>query len=148
MGKRKITQILILIILETLCTGIGMGVPILNILLGFPLGWYITRRVSLEKKDNTNRHMRILVYSLYAASLTFIFMAVLWGPTVSLLFDPVADFENFGHPFILFDPKLSFIGWLVLMIFISPFLRLLTTIFAAFIVSALGPREQKRERGF
>jgi hypothetical protein len=141
MGKRKITQILILILLEILCTGIGMGVPILNILLGFPLGWHITRQITHEEKDHTKKLKRILNYALFTASLTFIFMAVLWGPTVSLLFDPVADFENFGHPFILFDPKLSFIGWLVLMIFISPFLRLLTTIFSAFIALAFEQRE-------
>ena len=50
-----------------------------------------------------------------------------------MLFDPMSDFQNFGHPFILYDPKISFIGWSILMIFISPFLQMLTTIFASFI---------------
>ena len=37
-----------------------------------------------------------------------------------------------GIPLILYDPRWSFIGWMVLMIIISPFLQLLTIIFASF----------------
>jgi hypothetical protein len=68
-------------------------------------------------------------------------MAVIWGMTSPMLFDPNSDFENFGHPFILYDPKLSFIGWLVLMIFISPFLQLLTTVFGAYLTLMLKTKE-------
>jgi hypothetical protein len=64
-------------------------------------------------------------------------MGAIWGRTIPMLFDPTADFQNFGHPFILYDPKLSFIGWLVLMIFISPFLQLLTTIFGSYLTLLL-----------
>jgi len=56
---------------------------------------------------------------------------VIWGSVAPMLFDPAADFVNFGIPMILYEPKVSFIGWLVLMIFISPFLQLLTTLFAS-----------------
>jgi hypothetical protein len=143
MNKKKSSSILKLIFLETLCTGVGMGVPFMNILLGFPLGWYITRRISLEEKDYIDKLKKILKYAMAAAALTFIFMLGIWGWTISLLFDPSADIENFGHPFILFDPKLSFIGWLVLMIFISPFLRLLATIFAAFLTLTFDKKEQE-----
>ena len=48
-----------------------------------------------------------------------------------MLFDPRADLANFGIPLILFDPQASFIGWLVLMIAISPFLQLLATLFGS-----------------
>ena len=48
-----------------------------------------------------------------------------------MLGDPTADFANFGIPMILYDPKISFVGWLILMIFISPFLQLLTTLFSS-----------------
>jgi phosphatidylglycerophosphate synthase len=48
-----------------------------------------------------------------------------------MLFDPMADFVNFGIPMILYQPKASFIGWVVLMIFISPFLQFLMTLFGA-----------------
>lgn len=48
-----------------------------------------------------------------------------------MLWDPNADFVNFGIPMILYDPKASFVGWLLLMIVVSPFLQFLTTVFAA-----------------
>jgi hypothetical protein len=60
-------------------------------------------------------------------------MSIIWGNTISMLFNPSADFKNFGIPLILYDPKLSFMGWLILMILISPFLQLLTTIFTAYL---------------
>jgi hypothetical protein len=50
-----------------------------------------------------------------------------------MLFDPMSDFQNLGHPFIFHDPKISFIGWSIPMIFISPLLQLLAIIFTSFI---------------
>jgi hypothetical protein len=68
-------------------------------------------------------------YALLAASFTFLMMIVIWGRMIPMLFDPSTDFENFGHPNNLYDPKISFVGWLILMIIISPFLQLLATIY-------------------
>ncbi|OGJ72673.1 hypothetical protein A2454_02600 [Candidatus Peribacteria bacterium RIFOXYC2_FULL_55_14] len=53
---------------------------------------------------------------------------------------------QFGHPFILYDPEASFIGWLVLMIILSPFLQLLTTIFAAYVTLMYESRRVLRTR--
>jgi hypothetical protein len=50
-----------------------------------------------------------------------------------MIWDPKADLANFGIPLILYDPKMSFIGWLILMIVISPFLQLMSAVFTAFI---------------
>jgi hypothetical protein len=58
-----------------------------------------------------------------------VLLLAVWGPVVPSAFDPDYDFENFGMPLILFDPWASFVGWLVLMILISPFLQSLTTAF-------------------
>ena len=33
------------ILIDLICIGAGMGVPVFCILLGFPLGWYIAKRV-------------------------------------------------------------------------------------------------------
>ena len=132
---------IILIIYAVICTiiaGIGMGVPILNILSGFIIGWFAAIRAGRLYKDLRNKMSRTLVYSIICAAITMAVMLAVWGRTIPLLFDPLADLENFGHPMILFDPRLSFFGWLVLMIFISPFLQLLTSIFSAFLV--LRPR--------
>jgi len=121
------------ILIDLICAGAGMGVPFFCILFGFPLGWYIARREFVSTGHSRMTNSRILKLSLLAASFTFLIMLVIWGSAIALHFDQKFDFKNFGHPFILYDPKISFYGWLVLMIIISPFLQLLTTIFAAFI---------------
>jgi hypothetical protein len=129
---------------DILCIGSGMGVPFFCILLGFPLGWYITKRVSASGETSCMLHRQILKWSLLASGFTFlgmIFIWGVWGKAISILLNPTFDFKNYGHPFILYDPKASFIGWLILMVFISPFLQLLTTIFTSFVFLAM-----KREK--
>lgn len=120
-------------ILDVIFAGMGMGVPIFCILFGFVVGWYITRRLFLTNKGKQDVLKKIFRQSLVTVFVTFIIMCIIWGRVIPMMFDPSTDFENFGHPFFLYDPKISFIGWLVLMIFISPFLQLLTTIFGSYI---------------
>ena len=117
----------------TILSGIGMGVPILNILFGFIIGWYAVKRACLLYENLDKRLSKIFIYSIFCSGITLILMIGIWGSAIPMLFDPLSDFKNFGHPMILYDPKLSFIGWLVLMIIISPFLQLMTSIFSAFI---------------
>ncbi len=124
----------IYIILDTICVGMGMGVPIFCILFGFPVGWYIARYVTARTTDIREVLGKTLLYGIVTSAYTFIVMAIIWGRCIPMLFDPAADFVNFGIPMILYEPKPSFIGWLVLMIFISPFLQLLTTVFGGYIV--------------
>lgn len=110
-----------------------MGVPIFCIFLGFPLGWYITKRISLSEGHPCLLYVKIFKLSILTTAFTFSSMVVIWGVGVIMFFNSSADVKNFGHPFILYDPEASFIGWLILMILISPFLQLLTTIFASFL---------------
>jgi len=125
--------LIVFIVIDLLCVGIGMGVPIMCILFGFPLGWYIARRAIIITDSLKDAFKKILIYTIITSGFTFIVMCVIWGPTISMLFDPDADLKNFGIPLILYDPKISFIGWQVLMIFISPFLQLLTMIFTSYL---------------
>ena len=120
------------ILIDMVCVGMGMGVPFFCILLGFPLGWYIAKRVSTST-EHSQMHYKVLKLSLLTSAFTFLLMIIIWGRTIPIVFGTMSDIENFGHPFILYDPKISLIGWLILMIFLSPFLQLLTTIFASFI---------------
>jgi len=124
---------LIYLLADVLCVGLGMGVPIFCILLGFPVGWYIVRRASASAEPLRQVYFGIWKYAIITSGVTFVLMAILWGSLVPKIWDPDMDFQNFGHPFILFDPRLSFIAWLVLMIFISPFLQLLATVFGSFV---------------
>jgi len=125
--------LIIFIILDLFCIAMGMGVPIFCILFGFPMGWYIAKRITFNPENMNIIFRRIFVYAIITSFFTFFIMSIIWGNTISMLFNPSADFKNFGIPLILYDPKLSFMGWIILMIFISPFLQLLTTIFTAYL---------------
>jgi len=119
------------VVLDTVAVGMGMGVPFFCILFGFVVGWYVVRRLIVAGTDLPRMLNRVLFYAAATAAYTFMVLALLWGPTARMLFDPTADLANFGIPLILYEPLPSFIGWLVLMIVISPFLQLLTTLFGA-----------------
>jgi len=122
------------------CVGMGMGVPIFCIGFGFLVGWYIAARAIRSASEMSEALGRIFVQAVVTSAVTFVQMAIIWGNVARMLFDPAADFANFGIPMILYDPKVSFVGWLVLMIFISPFLQLLTTLFSCYLTILVSVR--------
>jgi len=123
----------IFVIVDLVCIGMGMGVPLACILFGFFVGWYIAKRATIATESAKDILWQVLIQAIITSAFTFVVMSAIWGRTIPMIFNPSADFQNFGHPFILYDPKLSFIGWLVLMMAISPFLQLLTTIFGSYL---------------
>ncbi len=123
----------IFVVADLLCVAMGMGVPLLCILFGFFVGWYIAKRATVTTANVKDVLKEVLVQAIVTSAFTFVVMSAIWGRTIPMLFDPHADFQNFGHPFILYDPKISFIGWLVLMMLVSPFLQLLTTVFGSYL---------------
>lgn len=52
-----------------------------------------------------------------------------------MLFNPASEFADFGHPFILYEPKASFIGRLILTTLVSPFLQFFSTVSGANVTS-------------
>jgi len=120
-------------VLDIICVGMGMGVPIFCILFGFLVGWYIARMVTATTEEIREVLRKLLLHAAVTSAFTFVVMAAIWGRCLAMLFDPSADFANFGIPLILYDPQASFIGWLVLMIAISPFLQLLATLFGSHV---------------
>jgi len=132
----------IYVVADVVCVGMGMGVPIFCIGFGFFVGWYIAMR-AIRGASNVRQVLRtVLVHAVATTVVTFMVMALLWGPTIQLLSDPGYDFANFGIPLILFDPRLSFVGWLALMIFVSPFLQLLTTLFSSYLTLSVLLKEE------
>ena len=117
--------------LDIVCTGLGMGVPIFCIPFGLPVGWYIARRITTRPLDVRQMLRKVLLGGALTSGFTMFMMAVLWGRCIAMLFDPAADLANFGIPLILYHPTASFVGWLVLMIAISPFLQFLMTLFGS-----------------
>jgi hypothetical protein len=124
---------LIFFVLDTICIGMGMGVPIFCILFGFIVGWFIVKYITSTITSVPLIFRRVLLYAVLTSAVSFLWMVVIWGPTISILFDPSKDLANFGIPMILYEPLASFIGWIVLMVLISPFLQLLATIFGSYL---------------
>ncbi len=119
------------VLLDIICIGMGMGVPIFCIMLGVFVGWYIVRSIIAKTTDMREVFRRIFLYAIVAAAVTMLGMAAIWGPFALQLFDPNQDLADTGIPMILFEPLPSFIGWIMLMIVISPTLQFLTTLFGA-----------------
>jgi hypothetical protein len=118
------------IVLDIVFMGMGMGVPIFNIFFGFLVGWYLARRKSPDSPELKDILKKLLISSIITAFITFVGMVIIWGWSITLLLASDADIKNFGLPLILYSPRTSLIGWLILMIIISPFLQMLTTLFA------------------
>ncbi|MDZ7370510.1 MAG: hypothetical protein ONB12_04985 [candidate division KSB1 bacterium] len=114
--------------LDLVCKGLGMGVPFFCILLGLPVGWYLAGRITARPFDIKKMLSDMLSGVVLTSGFTFILMVLIWGPLCRMLFDPAADLKKLGAPLILYEPSASFIGRLVLMIVVSPFLQLLMTL--------------------
>lgn len=123
----------IFVVLDTICIGMGMGVPIFCILFGFPVGWYVVKNITARTTHVREVFRRVLLYATVTATVTLVGMATIWGSSIAMLFDPGRDLANTGVPMILYEPRASFIGWIVLMIVISPVLQLLTTLFGSYL---------------
>jgi hypothetical protein len=117
------------ILLDLFCTGLGMGVPFFNILLGLPVGWWLARRLGKEQQTLHAMLGSLLKAAVLTSGFSVLVLAVIWLPSLKWLFDPSLDLANYGVPLILFEPLASFIAWQVLMVFISPFLQMLMTVF-------------------
>ncbi|HSB65174.1 MAG TPA: hypothetical protein VLD65_01270 [Anaerolineales bacterium] len=124
---------LIFILLDTICVGMGMGLPIFCILFGFIVGWFLAKSITITNTDILQVLRNVLRYASLTAGVTCAEMLILWLPFASYLFDPTKDLTKMGIPMILYQPRESAIGWIVLMVLISPSLQLLTTLFGAYL---------------
>jgi hypothetical protein len=140
--RRLLLRIALYAVLDVIAVGLGMGVPIFPILLGFVVGWLLPPLLLPAWPAASTPSMpqllaRILRWAAASAAWTFLQMAVIWLRTVPMLFDPAVDIAQFGEPMILYEPIPSFVAWIVLMVLVSPFLQLLTTVFAATVRLAI-----------
>jgi len=62
------------ILIEIICVGMGMGIPIFCILFGFPLGWCIVKRICTSME---NSHLGIF-YTLSRLIIHKIFNSILF----------------------------------------------------------------------
>ncbi len=130
--SRKLVPLLLFIVLDLLAVGMGMGVPIFAILFGFLVGWFAPSVLAGTTTSGMRQLLgRCLITALLTSAFTFLLMLIIWGPATRMLFDPAANLANFGIPMILYEPDASFIGWIVLMVIVSPFLQALATAFSS-----------------
>ncbi|NLE75331.1 MAG: NUDIX domain-containing protein [Chloroflexi bacterium] len=115
---------------------LGMGVPFFTILLGFPLGWALVRRAERHGGLLPDLMGRVLQNAGWTTLFTFVILVAIWGPSLQLLGQPGFDPAGYGIPMILYEPRASFIGWLALMVVVSPALQLLATLSTAYVTLA------------
>ncbi|NPV86642.1 MAG: hypothetical protein HPY45_11620 [Anaerolineae bacterium] len=114
---------LALALLDIISVGMGMGVPVFSIAFGLPAGWVIGQRVIRQNQSLSNHAGKALLAASMLALFTFIQMLIIWLPPTLKFFDPTFDVEGFGIPLWLYQPRVSYIGWMVLMILVSPALQ-------------------------
>jgi len=132
-GQNWVGAFIAYIVIDGLCVGLGMGVPLFCILLGFSVGGFGAVRAWHFVPGQIGAMKRSLRYALLTTLVTFVIMAIIWGRLVPMLFNPVVNPGNMGLPLLLYEPKASLIGWLVLMILISPFLQFQMTVLGSFV---------------
>jgi hypothetical protein len=119
------------LVADIVAVAMGMGVPIFCIVLGLPVGWWVGSRLAAQPPSWKSLLDRVLLWAAATSAVTCLFMAILWGPCILKLRLPESELADFGIPMILYRPRASLIGWLVLMIVVSPFLQFLVTLFGA-----------------
>ena len=129
--SKKPFQIAIFLFLELISIAMGMGVPFFTILFGFLVGLLIPRIIQIDSELSPQYLASTLRTAIITSTATLMIMALIWLPTLKWLFDSTLDLSNFGIPMILYSPRASFIGWLILMVLISPFLQFLMTLFGS-----------------
>jgi hypothetical protein len=132
-AKKPLWVLALYILIDVICVGMGMGVPFFCILLGIPVGWFLVLYVTTRTTDVREVLWKVLIYAAIAAGITIVGMLIIWVPFGALLFEPGNDLSAAGMPLILYQPRASLIGWLALMIIISPVMQLLTTLFGAYL---------------
>jgi len=124
---RRLAPFAVITLIDVVAVGLGMGVPIFAILLGFAAGWWTARKRGLRTG---------LAWGASLAAVTLAMMAVIWGPKFALLGDPSFDAAEWGIPLVLYTSRASFWGWQTLMIAVSPALQFMAAATAAALVAA------------
>jgi len=132
-GQNAVGAFIAYAVIDGLCAGLGMGVPFFCILLGFSVGWFGAVRAWHFVPGHVGAMKRSLRYALLTSLVTFAIMVAVWGRLVPLMFHPVINPGNMGLPLLLYEPKASLVGWLVLMTVVSPFLQFLMTAFGSYV---------------
>lgn len=136
-------------LLDVFAIGLGMGVPVLALILGAGVGWWLVRRgphvlhevlPAPEGPSIPRTALRSLLgQSAALVCVSFVVLLAVWGPSIPLAFDPEFDTAAAGIPLIFYTPHASMIGWLILMIVVSPLLQFAMTVTGGALALAARP---------
>jgi len=137
-------------LLDVFLIGLGAGVPVLAILFGLGVGWWAARSAlagSPPEADIPREALRALAFSALAlAAVSFLVLLVLWGPAALTAFDPAVSASEWGIPLILYSSGASKIGWLVLMLVVSPVLQFMAVMTGGVLRFAIRPGRKAASR--
>lgn len=112
--------------------GLGMGVPVLAILFGFGVGWWFAGRPvatpAVEDDPVRIRARGLLTAAAGLAAASLVVLLVVWGTSIGIAFDPDVEAAEWGIPLILYTSQASKIGWLLLMLLVSPALQFMAVV--------------------
>lgn len=130
--ERRLIPAIVVGLIDVFAIGFGMGVPIFAILLGFPVGWWYAPRAAAAlppESDVPRATLRALLGAAVAlAGVSLAVLLVVWGPHIPKAFDPAFSAAEWGIPLILYTSRASTIGWLLLMLVISPALQFMAVL--------------------
>lgn len=140
---------IVIALIDVFLIGVGMGVPLLAIVYGFGVGWWLVKhgpRVlpgvapPSSGPDISRQALRSLLGQAAAlAATSLVVLLAVWGPSIPLLVSPDLDVTQ-GIPLILRTPHASAIAWLVLTILGAPALQFMAVVTAGAITLARQPR--------
>jgi hypothetical protein len=136
MSMSPSVAVALFVLLDVLTVGVGMGVPFFTILLGFPVGGLAARRrLSLPLPEALVACFHV---ALRTSAFSLIVLGVIWLPWLPTAWGPEAELAKTGVPLILYEPRASFIGWMALMLVISPLAQVLTTLAGSYVTLMRG----------
>ncbi|MBN2841275.1 MAG: hypothetical protein JXP37_10010 [Coriobacteriia bacterium] len=140
---------IVIALLDVFAIGLGGGVPVLAIVYGAGVGWWLVRRgpevlpetsPASEGPSVPRAALRTLIArSAALTAVSLVVLLVVWVPSIPHAFDPAFDPASVGIPLILYTQHASMIGWLVLMLVVSPVLQFAMTVTGGAIALAVRP---------
>lgn len=132
-GQHWLGLLVAYVLLDALLAAAGLGVPSFCIMLGIGVGWFGALRAEFFLREIGPAMQRVMRYAAITSGVTFLLMVVAWWRYVPPLLDPVIDPGSMGVPLILYDPRLSLIGWLFGMFLVGPLAQFLVTLAGAYV---------------
>lgn len=125
---------------DVFAIGLGMGVPVFAVALGFVAGWWVARRALAEGSELRDAVRRVLAWGLALAGTSLAALLLTWGPQIGTVLDPAVSATNWGIPLVLYTSQASKIGWFVLMVAISPVLEFMAVAAAGMVTLGMSRR--------